>query len=543
MTTKQSMRCRDCFAALAMTRVLVLILVGAQFIAPLHASTQSRDAFITASIGEPINLIPFFASDTASAYISGLIFNGLVKYDEDLKLVGDLAESWEVLDGGLRIVFHLKRNVFWQDERPFTAEDVLFTFQKLTDPNLPTPYGSSFEKVERLNVLDAYTVEVIYREAFSPGLASWGMGIVPKHLLEKENLITTDFARRPVGTGPYIFKKWRTGQSLELWANPKYFEGPPGIARVVYRIIPDTATMFLELQTENVDSMGLTPLQFKRQTDTDFFRSRYARFQYPSFSYTYIGYNLENPLFSDVRVRRAIGLAIPKKEIIDVTLLGLGRVATGPFLPDTWAANQAVKPTEFDPARARELLAEAGWRDTNGDRVLDHGGRRFSFTMITNHGNAERKAACEIVQKYLRDIGIEMKIQIVEWGVFIKEFIDKKHFEAVMLAWNLSRDPDLFDIFHSSKVDPGEFNFVSYKNIEVDRLIEEGRSLFDERERARRYHRIHEILSVEEPYTFLYVPEALPIVHRRFRGVEAAPAGVGHNFVQWSVDAKDVKYA
>ncbi len=500
------------------------------------------DAFVTASIGEPTNLIPFFASDSASATISRLIFNGLVKYDKDLKLVGDLATDWEVKNAGINIIFHLRKNVFWQDGAPFTADDVEFTFNKLTDPNTPSPYGGDFEKVKSLKVLDPYTVEVTYKEPFSPGLASWSMGIVPKHILLNENLLTTEFARKPIGTGPYILKSWKTGQALELFSNRDYFEGRPHIDRYLYRIIPDQATIFLELQTGNLDLVGLTPLQYQRQTETAYFKTNYTKYRYPSFGYTYIGYNLENPLFSDVRVRKAIGTAINKREIIDVTLMGLGRVSTGPFLPGTWAYNESVKESVFDPERAKALLSEAGWNDTNGDGILDKDGMKFSFTILTNQGSDERKMACEMVQKRLKDIGIEMKIQVVEWSTFLKEFIDKKRFEAVLLAWQLSPDPDIHDIFHSSKTSPGSFNFVSYKNGEVDRLLEEGRRLFSEKERAAVYHRVHEILSQEEPYTFLYVAEALPILHKRFKGVELAPAGIGHNFIHWFVPTSEQKY-
>jgi peptide/nickel transport system substrate-binding protein len=500
------------------------------------------DAFITASIGEPVNLIPLFASDSASAEISRLIFNGLVKYDKDLKLVGDLASSWEVLEGGLRIVFRLKKDVRWQDGAPLTAQDVQFTFQKLTDPQIPSPYAGDFEKVSSFKILDSHTIEVLYKEPFSPGLASWSMGILPKHLLSGENLLVSDFSRKPVGTGPYLLRQWKAGESLRLTANELYFEGRPHIDRVIYRVIPDQSTIFLELLTENLDSLGLTPLQHQKQTGSRFFKERYRKFRYPSPSYTYLGYNLKNPLFADKKVRQAIGMAINKKEIIDVTLFGLGRVATGPFLPTSWAYNPQVRESVFDPARAKILLEEAGWRDSDGDGWLDKDGKKFSFTILTNHGHDQRKMACEMIGHYLKNIGIEVKIQVVEWATFLKEFVDKRKFEAVLLAWQLSPEPDIFDLFHSSRTHPGEFNFVSYANPQVDRLLEEGRRVFGEKERAAVYHQAHEILSAEEVYTFLYVPDALPIVHRRFQGVELSPAGLGHNFIRWFVRPQEQKY-
>ena len=521
-----------------------ILLAGIFFLGLTYASDTpvDGDAFVTSSISEPSNLIPFLATDSASHEITALIFNGLVKYDENLKIVGDLAENWEIKEDGLRLIFHLRRNVRWQDGQPFTAEDVKFTYEKLTDPAIPTPYGGDYEKVKSVSVSDPYTVEVLYKEPFSPGLASWSVGIVPKHLLEKENLLKTDFIRHPVGTGPYILKKWDTGQSLELRANLDYFEGRPHLERYVYRVIPDQTTNFLELETGGVDMAMLTPLQYQKESDTPFFKKNYQKFRYPSFGYTYLGYNLNHPFFSDKRVRQAIGLAINKKEIIDSVLMGLGKVSTGPFLPGTWAYNPQVKETIFDPAKARELLKEAGFAAKNSGGILERGGKKFSFTVLTNQGNDQRKMACEIIQKRLREVGIEMKIQSVEWGTFLKEFVDKKNFDAVMLAWQLSRDPDVYDIFHSSKSKPGEFNFISYKNPEVDRLLEEGRRVFPEEERAKIYRRVHEILSEEEPYTFLYVPEALPIVHRRFREVRQAPIGIGHNFIHWFVPKNERKY-
>ena len=496
-----------------------------------QARTLASDAFVASSIAEPSSLIPYLASDTASAEISHLIFNGLIKYDENLKLTGDLAENWEVRSGGLEIIFHLRKNVRWQDGEPFTAKDVEFTFKKLTDPETPTPYGADFEKVKSLKVLDAHTVAVEYSEPFSPGLASWGMGIVSAHAPDK-----------PIGTGPYVLKKWKHGQMLELWANPDYFEGRPEIDRYVYRIIPDQAAAFLELQTEGLDTASLSPLQFKRQTQSNFFQKKYEKYQLPSFGYTYIGYNLKNELFKDGRVRRAIGLAIDKKELIDGVLLGYGKISTGPFLPDSWAYNSEVKESVFDPTAARQLLKDAGWEDRDGDGCLEKDGKRFSFTILTNQGNDQRRAACEIIQKDLKAVGIDMKIQMVEWSVFLKEFIDGRRFEAVLLAWQLGRDPDIYNIFHSSRSKPGEFNYVSYQNNEVDRLLVEGRKVFDQEKRTKIYRRIHELISQDEPYTFLFVSEALTLIHKRFHNVRTAPAGIGFNFIRWSVSQGEERY-
>lgn len=506
------------------------------------ATAWAGDTFVTASAAEPSNLIPLLATDSSSHDVSGYIFNGLVKYNPQLELVGDLAESWDVLDGGLTIVFHLRKNVRWHDGEPFTSADVAFTYAKLTDPELPTPYGGDFEKISKLETPDPHTVRVTYKEAFSPGLASWGMPIIPKHLLEKENLMTTAFAREPVGTGPYKFGRWVAGDRVELYANADYYERKPGIDRIVIRVVPDAATMFLELHQESIDSMVLTPLQYTRLTDSDFFKKAYGKYRYPSFGYSFAAFNLESPLFKDLRVREALDAAVDRQEIIDGVLLGLGRPVTGPFSPDSWAYNRDVPASAFDPEKAKRLLDEAGWRDTDGDGVRDKDGKPFEFTIVTNQGVVQRQMIAEILQRRFAEVGVKMRIKIIEWSSFLKDVVDARKFDMVLLAWGLSRDPDPFDIWHSSKTKPGEFNFVGYKNAEADRLIEEGRKSFDPAERTRVYRRVHELIAADKPYLFLYVADAMPVVHARFTNVDVTPVGVGYRFVDWDVADAGVKY-
>ncbi len=500
------------------------------------------DRFITGSIAEPKNLIPILASDGASATIVGQVFNGLVKYDANIELTGDLAERWEVSEDGLEITFHLRKNVRWHDGYPFTSEDVLFTYQKLIDPKVPTPYSGDFERVKDVEIVDSHTVKVTYKEPFSPGLASWGMAVMPKHLLENEDLTNTPFSRNPIGTGPYRFKEWKTAQYVELEVNPDYFEGRPYIDGYLDRVIPDQSTLFLELRVEGVDSLNLTPLQYQRQTGSPFFKETYQRFRYPSFSYAYIGYNLADPRFKDLRVRKALTMGLNRQAIIDGILFGLGRESTGPFVPTSWAYNPKVSPLPYDPDEAKRLLAEAGWEDHDGDGWLDKEGERFEFTLITNQGNEQRKMIAELAQRQWEKLGIRVKIWIIEWTAFISQFIDQKKFEAFILGWGLGRDPDLYDIWHSSKTRAGEFNFIQYHNEAVDQLIEEGRRTFDQEKRKAIYHRLHWMIYEDQPCTFLYVPDALPIFHARFKGIELAPLGVGHNFIKWYVPKHQQKY-
>lgn len=494
------------------------------------------DAIIVGSIGEPSVLIPMLAGDSASHDVAGLIFNGLVKYDTDLSVIGDLAESWDISPDGLVITFHLRKGVKWADGVEFTADDVMFGYNTIIDEKTPTPYKGDFLQVKKAEVLDKYTFRVSYAKPFAPALTSWGnLIILPKHLLEGEDITKSDFGRNPLGMGPYKLNKWTSGQELLLESNRDYFEGRSYVDRYVYKIIPDPATMFLNLQAGDVDMMGLTPIQYTKQTVKDFFKNNFQKYRYPVFSYTYLGFNLKHPWFQDKRVRQAVAHAVDKNEIIDVIFFGLGSPATGPYVPNTWPYNPNVKKYEFNPKKAKQLLRDAGWEDTNHDGVVDKDGVNFEFTILTNLGNNLRKNTATIIQWRLKQIGIHVDIRVLEWSTFINEFIDKRRFQAVILGWSIGIDPDQFDIWHSSKTKEKEFNFVSYNNPEVDELLEKGRRTYNIDERKKAYFRIQEILADELPYIFLYVPDATPIIHARFKGIKPSPIGISYNLHKWFV--------
>jgi peptide/nickel transport system substrate-binding protein len=500
------------------------------------------DAVRVGSIGDASNLIPILASDSASHSITDLVYNGLTKYNKNIEIVGDLSDHWEVSNDGLVITFYLRKGVKWHDGHPFTAYDVMYTYRVIIDPSTPTAYASDFLQVKKAEVLDDHTFRVTYPKPFAPALASWAMSVLPRHLLEGKDIKTSPLSRYPVGTGPYRFVKWTTGQEIILKSNPDYFESQPYISEYDYRIIPDTATMFLELKSGGIDWMGLTPIQYTRQTSDQEFLQQFNKYRYLAFSYTYLGYNLQSPLFQDRRVRQALSYAIDKDSIIKGVLLGLGKTATGPYKPDSWCYNPHVKKYPYDPEKAAALLKEAGWIDSDGDGWLDRNGRPFSFVIITNQGNDIRARTGVIIQDNLKKIGISVKLRVIEWAAFLKEFIDKRNFEATILGWTIPPDPDLYDIWHSSKTKEGELNFVSYKNPELDRFIELGRHTFDREKRKEYYFKIQEILAEDQPYTFLFVPDALNCVSSRFKGIEPAPAGITYDFIKWYVPKELQKY-
>jgi len=499
------------------------------------------DSFVEASIGDITGLIPNITTDGASHEVGGLIYDGLVRQDKDYNWESQMAESWQFSKDCMTLTFKLRKNVKWHDGKPFTADDVLFTYKTMMNPKTPTAYRNDFEPIKDVVVVDPYTVRVTYSQPFAKALMGWGQTILPKHLLEKYvedgKLREAPQVLKPIGTGPYRFHEWKTGEKVVLIANKDYYmEGRPYLSRVIYRIIPSQATIYIELMAKGVDMSRLTAIQYARQTDYPAFKKDFNKYKFSDNRYTYLGFNLKDPRFADKRVRQAFAHAINKQELIDGVLLGLGQIATGPLRPGTWAYTDKVKRYAYDPAKAKLLLAEAGWKDRNGDGILrNKEGQPFSFTIRTNQGNDERKKAAELIQQRLKEIGVQTDIQTIEWAAFLKEYIRQKRFEAIVLGWGTTSDPDQYPIWHSSQNGAEQLNSVSYANPEVDALLEKGRATCHQSERVAVYHRIQEILADDQPYVFLYYPDSLWAVASRVRGIKPAPAGIDYNFIDWFV--------
>ena len=462
--------------------------------------------------------------------------------DKDLNIIGDLAESWDISKDGTEITFFLKKGIKWHDGTPLTARDVKFTFKAILDPKNACPYAASYQDIESIEIIDDFTVKFKYSKPYAPALSKLGTAIIPEHIYRKEDLRTSKLRRNPIGCGPYIFKKWKTDQYIILESNKDYFEHRPYIDRTVTRVIPDQAVQFLELLTGGIDAMALNSYQYFYRTDTDKFKTNYKKYKYLSRGYSYIGYNLNDPLFRDRNVRKALSYAVNKDEIIKGVLMGSGEPCTGPFFRETPYYSTKAEAYKYDKEKAQQLLLEAGWQDTDGDEILDKDGKPFKFKLITNQGNKEREDIATIVQKEWKELGIDVDIQILAWASFLNEFVDKKNFQAVILGWTLPIDPDCYIVWHSASSKKGGLNFISYKNEEVDKLIVEGRRTFDVEKRIKIYNKIHEIIADEAPYTFLYFPYTRIAVSKRFKGIEPAPAGIGYNFIDWYVDPGDRKY-
>ncbi|MHB8231640.1 MAG: peptide-binding protein [bacterium] len=478
------------------------------------------------------NLIGNMAADAPTAEVTSQIYDGLVRYDRNFKIVPDLAKSWKITNGGKTITFYLNRHVRWQNGQKFTAKDVLFTYRLMVNPKTPTPYAAEYLKVYKAKIIGKYIFRVTYKKPYAPALSSWGLNILPEKLLKGKNLLTSKLRSRPVGTGPYEFYKWVHGYEIVLKANPHYFMGAPHIKRLIYKIVPDSSSMFLMLKSNGISYMGLSPIQFRYESGSKKFNLRFKKYIHPSLSFTFLGYNLLDPLFKNIKVRQALSYAINKKEIIKGALLGLGVHCYGPFMPGTYFYNKNVKRYNYNPAKALRLFNEAGWRIKNG--ILEKKNKPFEFTILTPQGNQERLSAAEIIQQNLKKVGIKVGIRVMEWTSLISEFIMKKKFQTVLLGFTITPDPyDNASIFMSSNIVPKGLNFTSFKDHEVDYLFRKARSTFDLKKQRKYYFKIQSILAKEAPYTFLYIPYAMPVVKRSIKGIKPAPAGIGYDIRKW----------
>jgi len=424
------------------------------------------------------------------------------------------------------VIFHLRPNVKFHDGHVFDASDVRFTYEAIMNSKNLSPRVSDYEPVKRVDVLDPLTVRIVYKRLYSPALGTWSMGMLPEHLLndkalkeealglgkdpEKFSMRQSKFNRHPVGCGPFVFGKWKSDQHIILDRFQEYWEGPPNYHRYVYRIIPDLLTQEMEFYAGTLDSYAVQPHQVERLKNDPMYQS----FSGPAFGYTYIGYNMRRELFRDRRVRRALGMAIDVNKIIKYVLYGQGERITGPFVKQTDYYDHRIAPVPYDPEGALQLLEEAGWK-RNKEGWLEKDGKRLQFTLITNSGNDLRKAVLAIAQDAWRQIGVDVRTDLLEWSVFIQERVDKGDFDALILGWQMGIEPDLYQIWHSSQTNPHQLNFVGFKNKEADDLIIKIRQEYDHDRQVAYCHRLHEIIAREQPYTFLYVGKWTAILDKR----------------------------
>ncbi len=482
--------------------MLVPLLGGAL----LMAAPQGH--FVMPIQGDPV-MNPVIQPSLPSILVNKPIFPGLVRPREgDGSPEPDLAESWTVAPDELSWTFKLRQGVTWHDGQPFTADDVVFTFQAIADPKLRTRQRSFYTDVDRVEKVDAHTVRFVLKKPLAPLLAYLGYqtGIVPKHLLDgvDMNKAAAFHKENPVGTGPFKFKEFVPASHVTLVANPDYFRGPPALDAITFKILPNQNAQIAQLRTGEIDFVLIEPPNLPLVQENAALKLNEA----PQFGHVYIALNNAHPLFSDPVVRRAMSHGLDKKSIVERVLQGKGQLSTGP-IPAVmgWPYDPEVPTYPYDREKAQALLAEAGWQ-AGSDGVLQKDDQRFAFTMVVDKRNPTRVQIATIAQQFFKQLGMDVKLQTLEWGDMIKNYWRPHKYEAMTFYQIYAPDPDLFGFFHSQYVDKGR-NLSRYANPEMGQLLAEARNVSDTAARKALYSKIQRILAEEAAMIYLYYPQEL----------------------------------
>ncbi len=493
--------------------LLTLVIPFIIYASTLHLATSTN----------PSRLNPILATDSASSEISGFIFNGLVKFDENnTNIVGDLAETF-YFKNDTTIIFKLKKNILWHDGEKFTAKDVLFTYKTIISPKIASPYSSSFRFVKSVKIIDDLTIEVKYKKPYFKALEVWMMGILPEHILKNENnLMNSKFNTHPIGTGAYKLKELEFSKNIILSAFDKYFEGKAKIDKIMFHVIADPMTRFLMLKSGELDIGSIEPMAFQRQLKDNFFK-KFNIYEKLSMSYTYLGFNLRKNKFKNPKVRKALSIAIDRTELVKILFFNHAKVCTGPFLPNSIAFNPNVKVPTTNLKKAKKLLQDAGYNSKHP----------FTFEIVTSNSNSIRPYAAQILQYQLQKIGVIVKLRIMEWQAFLNMVVFPHKFDTVLLGWGLSPTPDPYMFWHSKSDKKGGFNLVGYKNKEMDKLIEKSQTIINRKTLSNIWQKMFKIITNENPYLFLYIPNSIIAVNKNIKNVKNTPSGIWYNYIKW----------
>jgi peptide/nickel transport system substrate-binding protein len=461
----------------------------------------------------PNNLDPRLATDDVSQKIHELIFDNLVELDDHLRVTPHLAERLDQPSPTTYVVT-LRRGVHFHDGHELTSADVVYTFESLKDPNFLSPRRGGFRELEHVQARDRYTVVFTLNRPFTSFPINLRMPIVPAGA-------TRVLADHPVGTGPYRFVRHLTDDRIELQSFDGYFAGPPKNDGLVLKVVPDDVMRGLELRKGTTDVVvnDLTPdIAFQLEGN-----AKLQTVEAPGVDYQYLGLNLRDPILRDVRVRQALAYAIDRRAIVEYLRRGLASPAVGLLPRQSWAFASDAFSFPYDPAHARALLDEAGYRDPDGSGPLP----RFHLTLKTSSTLEFNRLQAAVIQQDLRAIGVDLEIRTYEFATLYADVV-KGQFEIYSLQWTAGAlaDPDILRrVFHSTQVPPAGFNRGGYDNPRVDALLDEASAETNDARRVALYQNVQRIVALDVPYISLWNKTNIIVAQRSLTGVEADTLG------------------
>ena len=496
---------------------------------------RNPDVMVSTLNADPTILNPVLASDANASSVTAYIYESLIERDnQTLEEMPRLAERWDISNDGLTFTFYLRKDVKWQDGKPFSADDVIYTFNQIMDPKVDSArLRNYFRDVKKAEKIDDYTVRFTFAYPYFRALQMvGGMSIIPKHLFDTGvDFNTNPLNRTPLGTGPYRFKEWVSGSRVILERNEDYWREKPRITGIVYKIIADSTVLFQLLKKGAIDTATIQPIQWVRQTESKHFNKLFRKYKYYPPNRYFIAWNHRKPYFSDKRVRRALTLLINRKEMLDKLFFGQGILVTSTVYRFGPNFDPNIKPLPYDPAAAVKLLDEAGWVDHDGDGVRDKDGVKFEFDYLMRAGSKQGKSIGLIMRQDLGRVGIEVNIRQLEGATMFK-LLNERNYDSMSFGWVGPPEDDPYQVWHSTQMEKGS-NVIGFQNKRIDEIVEQVRREFDPEKRKALLYEFQEILYEEQPYTFLYTLADLVVLSQRFIDVKEYPLGL--DMIEWGV--------
>jgi peptide/nickel transport system substrate-binding protein len=507
------------------------------------AIPPSNDLLIVGYDREPDTLNRF--STHILEDIQTCVVEGLTTTDERMTVVPLLATDVPTLqnngvrlrqDGGMDVTWKLRPGVTWHDGTPFTSADVKFTVEAINGPNYNPESTDGFDRIGSVDTPDPLTAVVHYREVYAPYDIQFIRGLLPRHRLEGRDIDRAqDYNRSPLGTGPYRVAEWRAGEYILLERVPHYWRGDeyPRIRRLMFKFVANTNTRINQLKSGEVHVVATVPWdKYREIADLKSIVVRKTRGN----AYEHVTLNERQfPPFADVRVRRALLLALDRELYARTILDGLAPVAHGPVQPVSWAYTSEITRYPFDPAKARALLDEAGWQPgPRGIRQRD--GRPLAFTLITQAGFAVRENIAQAIERQLRDVGVDVRMELHD-GTAISALWFEGRFDAMLHWWQMPSDPELTTFFAADRTPPAGRNINYFKDDALTRLLYASDRTVDRGERTRLLHRIQAIVADAVPELPLYSVtklDAVPASLQHFTG-NPTNTGIFWNVHEWEI--------
>jgi len=532
--------------------VLLLIVAMAMASSTANGAGQKKDnrpdggSLNYGEYGRPATLDPVTSNEMISLRLTELIFNGLVGINEKQEIVPELAEKWDCSADGRTYTFFLRRDVMWhpkegEEPKPFTADDVIFTYKIMMHPKTITPLKVRYEFISTVEKLDDYTVKFTLKRPILNALAKFSFKVIPKHGPSNPLYLTRDdhFVQSPIGTGPYVLKNITAEREIILSANENYFKGRPHIDKLIAKPFADQNIMTQALMFNAIDMIVLVNPRDLPEIQGD---KRFILQPYNALSYSFFGYNVRTPPLADKRVRKAFTQAVNRQEMLDSFFNGQGTIISGPFAPGSWAYNLDVQPLSYDPEKARALLQEVGF-SRGADGFMQKDGKRLALSLkvpIEKESEAVKRVVLAF-KNYLKNIGVDIKVEFKEWQAWKEDVFLEHDFDIIFASWVFDDSADISSLFHSGEIGSWKNNFGGYSNPEVDGLINESKLTLDHEKRRTINRKLHAILAEENPYTFLWTLTNYAAYHKKVRRVAIHPYKFFSYADDWFMEEKDQK--